>query len=91
MAEPDFINVAGSLNRFRGDNEIQAFEKINAWFIFLLEYIEAQTLTYATKSSAIDEGEMGQMSYDDDWLYICVETGIAGSAKWKKIAMPIAD
>jgi len=36
------------------------------------------------KYSSTDAGTLNQLSLDDDYLYICVETGTAGSAKWKK-------
>lgn len=91
MAEPDFINIAGRVNRYRGDTEIEAFSKINAWFEFLVDYIETQTIEYATKSSAVDAGTLGQMAYDDDWLYICVVEGAPGSAIWKKTAIAVAE
>ena len=29
-------------------------------------------------------GTAGQIAYDDDYYYVCVLTGIAGSAKWKR-------
>lgn len=91
MAELDFISIAGRENRYRGDTEIQAFSKINAWFSFLLDYIDTQALEYATKSSAVDAGSLGQMAYDDDWLYICVVEGAPGSAVWKKTAIAFAE
>lgn len=36
------------------------------------------------KSSDTDAGTKGQMSITDDYVYICVQTGIAGSAIWKR-------
>lgn len=36
------------------------------------------------KYSASDPGNAGDMSYSDDYLFICVLTGIAGEAIWKK-------
>ena len=88
---PDLINIASADNRFRGDNEILAYEKINAAILALAAMIETNTLEFATKSSSVDAGELKQMAFDDDWLYICVEAGEAGEATWKKIAMAITD
>jgi len=39
------------------------------------------------KSSAVDAGEFGWISIDDDYVYFCVQTGIAGAAIWKKSVM----
>lgn len=36
------------------------------------------------KSSQSDAGYFGQVSLEDDFLYICVKAGEAGSAVWKK-------
>ena len=40
-----------------------------------------------TKSSASDAGTVGQLSRDDDYLYICVVTGGVGAAVWKKVPL----
>lgn len=45
-----------------------------------------QMLTGA-KSSGADAGVAGQESWDNDYLYKCVQTGTAGNAIWKKIPM----
>lgn len=39
------------------------------------------------KDSAIDAGEVGQISITDDYLYVCVQAGGAGSAVWKKAVL----
>jgi len=39
------------------------------------------------KSSAIDAGTFGQTSSDDDYLYVCIQTGTAGNAIWKRIPL----
>ena len=44
---------------------------------------------YGTKSSAIDAGVQGQFSIDDDYLYMCVVTGTAGNAIWKRTALSL--
>lgn len=36
------------------------------------------------KSSLIDAGTKGDISITDDYLYVCVVTGDAGEAVWKK-------
>ena len=40
-----------------------------------------------TKTSASDAGTFGQTFTDDDYIYVCVQTGGAGSAIWKKIPL----
>ena len=51
----------------------------------------AATATYyvpfGTKQSSVDAGTVGEMSVDDDYLYICVTTGGVGSASWKRTAI----
>lgn len=42
-----------------------------------------------TKSSASDAGTAGQLSRDDDYLYICVVTGGVGAAVWKKVPLSL--
>lgn len=37
------------------------------------------------KSTASDAGIFGQTSMDDDYIYVCTQTGTAGNAVWKKI------
>lgn len=39
------------------------------------------------KASATDAGTFGQLSLTDDYLYICVQTGTAGNAIWKKTVL----
>lgn len=39
------------------------------------------------KSSASDAGLFGEISIDNDYLYVCVQSGEAGSAIWKKSLM----
>jgi len=41
-----------------------------------------------SKSSDSDSGKLGQVSFDDDYGYICVVAGSPGNATWKKF--PIA-
>jgi len=42
---------------------------------------------YGTKDSVDDAGTAGDLSYDDDYLYICVATGGEGDATWKKVIL----
>lgn len=42
---------------------------------------------YGAKQSSVDPGELGQMSVDDDYLYICVVAGATGLASWKRTAI----
>jgi len=44
-------------------------------------------ITWGSKYSSSDAGTVGQRSIDDDYLYICVATGGAGAATWKKTAL----
>ena len=39
---------------------------------------------YGSRSSATDPGKRGELWYDDDYMYLCVTSGVAGSAVWKK-------
>jgi hypothetical protein len=39
---------------------------------------------FGSKYSALDAGIAGEMSVDDDFIYMCVHTGEAGSARWKR-------
>jgi hypothetical protein len=34
-----------------------------------------------------DAGTKGQLSITDDYLYVCVLTGAAGAAKWKRVPL----
>jgi len=40
-----------------------------------------------TKASGVDAGILGELSIDDDYLYICTTGGAIGVAVWKKIAL----
>lgn len=40
--------------------------------------------TYGPKYSASDPGFLGQIAFDNDYFYICVDGGTAGNATWKK-------
>jgi hypothetical protein len=42
---------------------------------------------YGSKQSSIDAGQVGELSVDDDYMYVCVISGGAGSATWKKIPL----
>ena len=44
-------------------------------------------LSEGAKASATDAGTFGQMSLTDDYLFVCVRTGEAGSAIWKKTSI----
>jgi len=39
------------------------------------------------KSSAVDPGTFGEASLSDDYLFLCVKTGTAGNAIWKKTSL----
>lgn len=42
------------------------------------------------KSTATDAGTVNDLSLTDDYLYVCVQTGTAGNAKWKKTPLSVA-
>jgi hypothetical protein len=42
---------------------------------------------YGSKSSAVDKGKRGQVSFDDDYCYVCTHSGVAGEAVWKKFPL----
>ena len=44
-------------------------------------------IPFATKQSSVDAGALGEMSIDDDYLYVCVVAGGAGAATWKRTAI----
>ena len=45
------------------------------------------TLEFTTKSSAFDGGVLGEIAFDDDYFYICVQAGTPGNARWKKLPL----
>jgi len=49
-----------------------------------LEEKELWTAGFGEKKTGVDAGKLGQMSIDDDYVYICVVEGEAGVAVWKK-------
>jgi hypothetical protein len=44
----------------------------------------AVTYSEGDRYSSTDAGTINQISISDDYLYICVKTGTAGNAIWKK-------
>ena len=42
-------------------------------------------IPFGTKSSSLDPGTQGQRSMDDDYFYLCTQSGAAGDAVWKRI------
>jgi hypothetical protein len=64
-----------------------------SYYAYIAKIYKDQAEQYATsvkpigvgfKSSSVDAGILNEMSVDDDYLYICVQGGSAGSAIWKK-------
>ena len=45
---------------------------------------KSDDLSEGAKNTATHEGILWQMSIEDDYIYICVKTGTAGNAIWKK-------
>lgn len=46
--------------------------------------MNAMDFNSGTKSSATDTGFLGEVSFDNDHLFICVQAGAAGFAVWKQ-------
>lgn len=51
--------------------------------------IAGGNIEFGGKSSSMDAGTLFDMSIDDDYLYVCVETGESGEAKWKRTPLKI--
>ena len=51
---------------------------------FVNNVLEEYTMTFGSKYSALDAGLAGQLSFDDDFIYVCVESGDEGNARWKR-------
>jgi hypothetical protein len=49
--------------------------------------VKLANIPWGSKSSSVDEGVLGETSMIDDWLFLCVQAGTAGNAKWKKIPL----
>ncbi len=49
----------------------------------------AAIIDEGAKYSSLDAGSKGQQSFDDDFLYMCVESGTAGNARWKRIPLKL--
>lgn len=67
--------------------KIVVTETINA--IYLLHDLPSinEYISYGSKYSSVHAGELFDISIDNDFLYICVQTGTAGNAIWKKTAL----
>lgn len=46
-------------------------------------------ISFGPKYSALDAGVQGQTFIDDDFLYVCVQTGEAGFARWKRTPLKL--
>lgn len=51
----------------------------------------AVTYSEGERYSSIHAGTVGMISITDDYIYICVKTGTAGNAVWKKSPMFISN
>ena len=47
--------------------------------------LSSALVPFGTKSSALDAGQQGEQSMDDDYFYLCTQSGTAGNATWKRI------
>lgn len=76
------------VNVFRDVDMVQIRDIINTLTDLVGELLMHEfKIDYASKSSAVDAGELYEMAIDDDFFYICVEAGEAGSARWKRLAL----
>lgn len=96
-----FIPIIGQIQETTPEgqlrtNEYGLFPMSDGWYILdendnakrLLttdDLGNAGMVPFGTKSSATDEGELGQQSMDDDYYYLCTTAGSAGNAVWKRI------
>jgi hypothetical protein len=81
--DSDYVSIVGSPTEgnfptLTAGGEIQNSSYNASSFLYI---------TWGSKYSSSDAGTVGQRSIDDDYLYICVATGGAGAATWKKIAL----
>jgi len=40
-----------------------------------------------TRKTGVDPGYEGEIFFDDDYMYICTQTGNIGEAIWKKVLL----
>lgn len=69
------------------DYTLAETEKLKDIFKLFLEYITATDRVVPSggaKVTGIDSGVLGQISTDDDYIYICVIEGDPTTAIWKK-------
>ena len=52
-------------------------------------YESPASIGFGSKYSATDQGQLLEMSIDDDFLYICVQAGEAGNASWKRAPLRV--
>jgi hypothetical protein len=76
------------INVFRDVDMVQIRNIINALTNLIGEILvhPALNITFATKTGN-EAGELFEMAIDDDYLYICVENGDAGYARWKRVVL----
>ena len=48
---------------------------------------EGATMEFGSRFTGVHAGTVGEMTHDDDFLYICVEGGDVGIARWKRIPL----
>lgn len=58
------------------------FGNENSWLH--IRSVDGNSILSGDKYSATDSGTFGDISITDDYLYICVLTGEAGNAIWKR-------
>lgn len=56
-----------------------------------LASLKGSSVSEGERYSSTSAGTVGEMSVSDDYLYICVASGIAGSARWKKTILFLSE
>lgn len=89
--------VEGISVEFQMDGDWLQYKKIGGtvWInvLNLREFIEnviqESKLPFGSKYSALDPGVVGEVTIDDDFMYVCVESGSAGNARWKRTPLKL--
>jgi len=87
--------IAGDPIKYEGQQlTCHSLTELGEQYYKVIAYVALETTAQVdalrgTKNSATDAGIAGQVAYDDDWAYVCVISGTAGNAKWKKFTLSL--
>ena len=86
--------VSGDPIKYEGEQlTVHSIAEIGDYFYRVMAYGTETAATVdalrGTKNSLTDAGIAGQVAYDDDYAYVCVVSGTAGSATWKKFTLSL--